>query len=413
MASLFEAIVQQNLSVLTRGNTLRPVVLLLGGPNTYIKGMQRLLEAQHPQDLGGAQLPAARRRGARRPDQDVPTTRSTSPPSARCEFGKDEDDERRQSTSATKSSSGTSTSAATGREAEEGRQRRTRQGRSRTGGVQAEVPAPRNSCPRTFKPGEVVEGFMGIDGGSTSTKAVLLRRTQAPHPGEELPALQGQSHRRHHGDVRRSSTRQVDDQGADAEDSGRRHHRIRQGHSEGRARRRRRAGGDRGAHRSRRCTSTTTSDVICDVGGQDIKLIILQERPREGFQAQHAVLRRQRLLPAIHRAGLRLPTWSSTPTSAFGAKAMPMFGYGCAVFMQSRHRRFPAPGLEAGRDHGRPVPTCCPRTSGCTFRRFPTSRRIGTTLPAAGRHAAQPGGGEGAGGFHRVALQGQGRRSRT
>ena len=39
MASLFEAIVGQNLSVLTRGNTLRPEVLLLGGPNTYIRGM--------------------------------------------------------------------------------------------------------------------------------------------------------------------------------------------------------------------------------------------------------------------------------------------------------------------------------------------------------------------------------------
>ena len=40
MASLFESIMQQNLSVLTRGNTLRPVVLLLGGPNCYIKGMR-------------------------------------------------------------------------------------------------------------------------------------------------------------------------------------------------------------------------------------------------------------------------------------------------------------------------------------------------------------------------------------
>src|SRR5262249_33251607 len=39
MASLFEAIVGQNLAVLTRGNTLRPVVLLLGGPNTYVRGM--------------------------------------------------------------------------------------------------------------------------------------------------------------------------------------------------------------------------------------------------------------------------------------------------------------------------------------------------------------------------------------
>jgi len=40
MASLFESIIQQNISVLTRGNTLRPEVLLLGGPNTYIRGMK-------------------------------------------------------------------------------------------------------------------------------------------------------------------------------------------------------------------------------------------------------------------------------------------------------------------------------------------------------------------------------------
>ena len=40
MASLFEAIVQQNLSVLTRGNTLRPQVLLLGGPNTFIPALR-------------------------------------------------------------------------------------------------------------------------------------------------------------------------------------------------------------------------------------------------------------------------------------------------------------------------------------------------------------------------------------
>ena len=37
MASLFDAIVLQNLTVLTRGHTLRPHVLLLGGPNTFIK----------------------------------------------------------------------------------------------------------------------------------------------------------------------------------------------------------------------------------------------------------------------------------------------------------------------------------------------------------------------------------------
>ncbi|MCH8284545.1 MAG: hypothetical protein IIC20_08205 [Chloroflexi bacterium] len=40
MASLFESIIQQNMAVLTRGHTLRPTVLLLGGPNCYIKGMR-------------------------------------------------------------------------------------------------------------------------------------------------------------------------------------------------------------------------------------------------------------------------------------------------------------------------------------------------------------------------------------
>ena len=52
MASLFDAIVGQNLSVLTRGNTLLPHVLLLGGPNTYIRGMREAWQAEHPEDLG-------------------------------------------------------------------------------------------------------------------------------------------------------------------------------------------------------------------------------------------------------------------------------------------------------------------------------------------------------------------------
>ena len=40
MCSLADAIVLQNLSVLTRGNTLRHKVLLLGGPNTYLPFLQ-------------------------------------------------------------------------------------------------------------------------------------------------------------------------------------------------------------------------------------------------------------------------------------------------------------------------------------------------------------------------------------
>ncbi|HZL85743.1 MAG TPA: BadF/BadG/BcrA/BcrD ATPase family protein [Candidatus Krumholzibacteria bacterium] len=40
IASLFEAVVYQNLSSLTRGNTPLPQILLLGGPNLFFKGLQ-------------------------------------------------------------------------------------------------------------------------------------------------------------------------------------------------------------------------------------------------------------------------------------------------------------------------------------------------------------------------------------
>ena len=48
MASLFDAIVLQNLAVLTRGHTLRPHVLLLGGPNSFIRGMKEAWQQNIP-----------------------------------------------------------------------------------------------------------------------------------------------------------------------------------------------------------------------------------------------------------------------------------------------------------------------------------------------------------------------------
>src|ERR1700756_1033995 len=48
MASLFDAIVLQNLTVLTRGHTLRPHVLLLGGPNSFIRGMKEAWQYNIP-----------------------------------------------------------------------------------------------------------------------------------------------------------------------------------------------------------------------------------------------------------------------------------------------------------------------------------------------------------------------------
>ncbi len=41
VASLFEAVVHQNLATLTKGNTPMPEVLLLGGPNLFFRGLQQ------------------------------------------------------------------------------------------------------------------------------------------------------------------------------------------------------------------------------------------------------------------------------------------------------------------------------------------------------------------------------------
>src|SRR5688572_19121341 len=49
LCSLADAIVMQNLSVLTRGNTLRPKVLLLGGPNTFLPFLQACWRERIPE----------------------------------------------------------------------------------------------------------------------------------------------------------------------------------------------------------------------------------------------------------------------------------------------------------------------------------------------------------------------------
>src|SRR6059058_2180928 len=92
MASLFEAIVLQNLSVLTRGNTLRPHVLLLGGPNSFIRGMREAWQANIPRMW--------KERKVQVPEGSKPEDLIKVPQNAQyfaalgaIEFGKDEDDE--------------------------------------------------------------------------------------------------------------------------------------------------------------------------------------------------------------------------------------------------------------------------------------------------------------------------------
>src|ERR1700686_3782106 len=170
MASLFEAIVQQNLAVLPRGNTLRPQVLLLGGPNTYIRGMKECWKTNIPKIWEERKYPL--------PEGVDPASLILVPQNAQyfaalgsVEFGKDEDD----ATGVYRGVENLEWYLNVGRLEEKQKKGGTGLSKSDQDLLDfKERYRPKKFVPATFQPGQVVECFMGIDGGSTSTKAVLI-----------------------------------------------------------------------------------------------------------------------------------------------------------------------------------------------------------------------------------------------
>ncbi len=75
-------------------------------------------------------------------------------------------------------------------------------------------------------------------------------------------------------------------------------------------------------------------DVIVDVGGQDIKLIVLKDGRVKDFKlnTQCSAGNGYFLQGTAESLGYKVDEYADV---AFAAKTMPIFGYGCAVFMQS------------------------------------------------------------------------------
>src|SRR4051812_32859058 len=175
MASLFEAIIQQNLAVLTRGNTLRPTVLLLGGPNTYIKGMRDCWTENIPKVWEERKFPL--------PEGVDPKSLIKVPENAQyfaaigsVEFGKDEE----ETVGKYKGYEALEWYINVGR-IEEKSQKSGGGGLSKTEQELLDFKhryTKKKFIPTTFQPGELVEAFMGLDGGSTSTKAVLIDKNK-------------------------------------------------------------------------------------------------------------------------------------------------------------------------------------------------------------------------------------------
>ncbi len=148
--------------------------------------------------------------------------------------------------------------------------------------------------------------------------------------------------------------------------------------------------------------------VIVDVGGQDIKIIILHKRPRERLQTEYAMLRRQRIFPAIYRRRIRL----GRRTICGSGLLRPDHAY-FRLWLRGlhavRYREFPAPGLARGGDSGRLgrraaqecISLCCQHPQPCS---------AGHAFRSARRNAKQPGCGQGRGGFHPQQLPGSGQK---
>ena len=339
MASLFEAIVLQNLSVLTRGHTLRPHVLLLGGPNSFIRGMREAWQANIPRmwQERKVQIPD----GAKPEDLiKVPQNAQYFAALGAVEFGRSEDD---------------CIGCYCGYEKlihyiDYGRQEE----KAKSGGkglvekpgdldIFKEAYRPKKFTPAVFAKNSTVGGFIGIDGGSTSTKAVLL---------DENGDILCKSYQLSNGNPIQDTIEmfenlraQVEAQNAKMEVLGV----ATTGYAKDILKDVLNADValvETVAHTESALKFYEDPHVIVDMGGQDIKIIILHNGRVKDFKlnTQCSAGNGYFLQSTAEGFGLSVNQYADL---AFSAQAMPVFGYGCAVFMQSDIVNFQRQGWRA------------------------------------------------------------------
>ena len=88
IASLFEAVVYQNLATLTKGNTPMPKVLLLGGPNLFFQGLQQAWRHHLRQAVGRARMSGCPQAPIGATASWCPMMRSIMPASAASRWGR-------------------------------------------------------------------------------------------------------------------------------------------------------------------------------------------------------------------------------------------------------------------------------------------------------------------------------------
>ncbi|NLY93943.1 MAG: CoA activase [Myxococcales bacterium] len=337
MCSLADAIVMQNLSVLTRGHTLKPTILLLGGPNTYLPFLQECWRKRIPEiwEERGFDYP-----------RDVPLEELIKVPEASelyAAYGS--------------VMYGLHEEASVGRYAgldglrdyiENGRKARLGEsagpplvrGREELERFRETYRIPKFEEAR-FSPGQVVRAVIGLDGGSTSSKAVLLSEE-----GEVLLKAYTLSKGNPIQDMRdllADLRDRVAAQGAVLEVLGF----GATGYAADVLEETLRADVnivETVAHMMSATHYFGDVDVICDIGGQDIKVLFMENGDIKSFKLSNQCSAGNGMLLQAMADQFGVPVTSYADT-AFEAELAPKFSYGCAVFLDTDRVNFQKEGF--------------------------------------------------------------------
>lgn len=336
--SLADAIVLQNLSVLTRGNTLKPRVLLLGGPNTYLPFLQECWKKRIPETW--------RDRGFVPPaDMDpddmifVPDNAELYAAFGAAIYGISLND----SGGLFKGLGSLRDFINNGRRAKLGDQAGPPLSATigETDAFRLSYTIPKFQPPR-LEPGEVVRAVIGLDGGSTSSKAVLVRENgeivaKAYQLSKGNPIVDAK-------DLLLSLKTHVEGQGATIECLGL---------------------GATGyaadvleevaladvnivetvAHMMSAVHFFGDVDVICDIGGQDIKVLFMRNGDIQGFKLSNSCSAGNGMLLQAMADQFGVPI-TEYADNAFEASLAPKFSYGCAVFLDTDRVNFQKEGFQ-------------------------------------------------------------------
>ena len=337
LCSLADAIVLQNLSVLTRGSTLKHKVLLLGGPNTYLPFLQECWRKRIPQVWND--------RGYDYP-KDVPIEELVFIPEnaqyyaafGACVYGMEE----AAHVGLFSGKAGLVDYMQNGRKA--------RLGQS-AGPPLAKTPAEKNDfaelyriprfVPTKLEAGSKVRAVIGLDGGSTSSKAVAMGED-----GEIICKAYQLSKGNPIQDTKELLTEiqaYFTSQGAELDCIG---------------------FGATGyaADVLQECVKSDVNivetvahmmsavkffgdvDVICDIGGQDIKVLFMRNGDIANFKLSNSCSAGNGMLlqAMADQFGLKVTEYADT---AFQAELAPKFSYGCAVFLDTDRVNFQKEGF--------------------------------------------------------------------